>query len=60
MTQSGHGRTSGVTTPDQEDTARPRLADLTLPHPETHRSLVSTSSWCEIQHSLAMLEVCRN
>jgi hypothetical protein len=41
MTQFGHNGTSGVTTPDQEDTARPRLSDLTLPHPETHRSLVS-------------------
>jgi hypothetical protein len=41
MTQLAHSRTSGVTTSDQEDTARPRLSDLTLPDPETHPNLVS-------------------
>jgi hypothetical protein len=35
--QFRHHRTSGVTTPDQEETARPRLCELTLPQPETHR-----------------------
>jgi hypothetical protein len=41
MTQLAHSRTSGVTTSDQEDTARSKLSDLTLPDPETHRRSVS-------------------